>query len=124
MSDDKDTDAMLMAMFKAARDEAPQPSADMMARVLAGAGAEAEQLSVTPQVRAPKRGMLANLFEALGGWPAMAGLSAATLAGIWIGVNPPAGLTDQVAGLLGAPDAAFVIDLDTGAGFEFLEGSS
>lgn len=113
---------MLTAMFKAARDTAPQPSADMMARVLAGAGAQ--QPVVAAPDRPQRRGALANLFGALGGWPAVAGLSTATLAGIWIGVNPPAGLTDQVAGLLGAPDAAFVIDLDAGAGFEFLEGSS
>lgn len=40
---------------------------------------------------------LRDIRTALGGWPAMAGLAAASLTGIWIGVAPPSFLPDPVA---------------------------
>lgn len=124
MTDDKDDDATLTPFFDASRAQAPAPSADLMARVLADARAEQPTTAAPVRPARPARGRLATVFDALGGWPAMAGLTAATVAGVWIGVNPPAGMADQLAGLLGTDQAYYVIDLDDGAGLNFLEGSS
>ncbi|MWD30223.1 hypothetical protein E0K89_022405, partial [Aquicoccus sp. SCR17] len=40
-------------------------------------------------------------LRGLGGWPALGGLTAATLAGVWLGVSPPQGVSDPVAAWLG-----------------------
>lgn len=123
MSDDKNEDAMLTVFFDAARNEAPIPSGNVTVRILADADA-AQITARARRVAPPARGFLASVYDALGGWPAMAGLSAATVAGVLIGVNPPPGLSDQLSGLLGMSDAAYLIDLEDGAGYDFLEGSS
>ncbi|MBY5987927.1 hypothetical protein [Roseovarius atlanticus] len=96
----------MKAMFAAARTHAPEPDADFLARVLgdaeavqagfaeragdmASASASAAAARLYP---APARG-LRGVFAALGGWPAVAGLGAAALTGVWIGVAPPEGLS-------------------------------
>lgn len=96
MPDSKDfgEDPMLDAFFDAGRAAAPQPSAALMARVLADAGeVQAAALEpVGPAVSAaPGRrfGPLGLLLAALGGWPSVAGLASAAVAGLWIGVAQP-----------------------------------
>ena len=76
----------------ALRDIAPAPSAALLARVMADAEAVRLDLGApVPQAAAParRRGIVASLAEALGGWPAMAGLTAAAVTGIWLGASPP-----------------------------------
>lgn len=89
----RELDAELEAFFRSARDMAEAPSTSLMSRVLADAYAEQDAISAAsatmPPPVAPPRGFLAGFFEAIGGWPAMAGLVTATAAGLWIGYNPP-----------------------------------
>jgi len=92
-----DCDDDLELFFEVARGAVPVPEAPLVARVLA----DAEAARSSPRVR--WRGWV----QELGGWPAMAGLSTATLAGIWIGIAPPGEVV--MGGFLGL-DADYVID--------------
>ncbi|MCV2881393.1 dihydroorotate dehydrogenase [Actibacterium sp. XHP0104] len=98
MADERMTDTdELELLFAAARDAAPVPSDGLLARVLADA--EAEQARPAPALIRPEGGLLARAMRQIGGWPALAGLATATLAGVWIGYAQPAGLdglTDTV----------------------------
>jgi hypothetical protein len=58
----------------------------------------------------------ARLFDMLGGWPAVSGLAAATVAGIWVGVAPPASVESITASFLG--DAVSVSLFTEGLAFE------
>lgn len=89
-------DDMLDDLFAVARDVAPEPGDALMARVLADA--------VPPAVAAPvafRQGIWARVSEMLGGWPAISGLAAATVAGIWVGVAPPASVENLAASVMG-----------------------
>ncbi|MBT8408818.1 MAG: dihydroorotate dehydrogenase [Alphaproteobacteria bacterium] len=88
MTEEKENvDNLLEGFFEAGRGDAPVASADLMERIYADALAE------IPAPPAPARaGLLARISEAIGGWPAMAGLATATVAGIWIGYAQPVGL--------------------------------
>ncbi|WGW05598.1 hypothetical protein [Tropicibacter oceani] len=88
-------DLGLDAYFDAARADTPLPSGDFMARI------EAQALAAMPApvpaartARGP--GLFAQLKQALGGWPAMAGLAAACAAGLWLGISPPAGVSSFI----------------------------
>lgn len=112
MTKDHDDIRTLDDVFRAARDAPMEPSPELLARVLADAEAVGAALRpVRNQAGPPRADRLRDVFRALGGWPAMTGLAAATVAGIWIGLSPPAGLQ---AGL-SAPDAAYIVDLAPGA---------
>lgn len=89
--------ADLDALFTEVRHgETPQVSGALMARILADAQA-ASPAAVSTPVRIGWRDWLA----ALGGWPAMGGLVAAGVTGLWIGVAPSALIEDTVSGLIG-----------------------
>ena len=85
-------------MFQAARDTAPQPSDDLLARLLADAAAQAAPVAAPTAV--PRRGVLAALLAAIGGWPAAAGLATAAVAGLMIGYVAPDALGDLSGGYL------------------------
>lgn len=95
----------------------PDVSADLMARVLADA--ERVQAGFAPVASpraAPQRtGLWAQIGVVLGGWPAVAGLAAASVCGLWLGISPPQGLSDTAA-LYYSDDSAL---LDPISGFEF-----
>lgn len=80
------------------------PSDDLMARILGDAEAVQAATAVTaaqpPSVR--PAGILAAFLAALGGWPAVAGLASAAMAGVWIGAASP----DLVNGLVGLNDTS------------------
>lgn len=89
-------DKMLDDLFAQARAVAPAPSDALIARVLADA--------VLPvQASAPIKagGFWSGLMDTLGGWPAVGGLATATVAGIWVGIAPPASVADLTAHLIG-----------------------
>ncbi|MDD9708252.1 MAG: hypothetical protein QUV10_07825 [Paracoccaceae bacterium] len=94
--------------FGAARRMAPEPSPALMARVLEDARA-VQATSVRGRVARP--GLLAQLREALGGWPAIGGLATAGVMGLAIGIGAATGLGDLTAALLGQPGDAYLVDL-------------
>lgn len=94
----------------------PEVSADLMARVLADAErVQAGFATVAPRAAPPRAGLWAQIGAALGGWPAMAGLAAASVCGLWLGISPPQGLSDTAA-VYYSDDSAL---LDPISGFEF-----
>lgn len=102
MTSDHD-DKMLDQLFAQARERDAAPSDALMARITADAVA-----SVPTPSRAPARrgGFIAAFVGVLGGWTAVSGLAAATVAGIWIGFAPPQSLESIAGNLLGSSDVA------------------
>ncbi|MEM8591815.1 MAG: hypothetical protein AAGF13_04745 [Pseudomonadota bacterium] len=91
------SEAELDTLFSASDAEAPLPSGDLMARILADA--EAEQGARSEPVA--RRGFLGTLREALGGWAGISGLAGAVATGLVIGVFPPDALSYYSSLLLG-----------------------
>lgn len=109
---DKQPEAALERLFAAARAEAPAPSPELMARVLAAAELEqAQMIRVRQAVPEPRAGFWAHVRQGLGGYPALAGLAAAGLAGVWIGLALPEGLP-------GGTGVDYVVDVTPGLSFE------
>ncbi|MEE9388845.1 MAG: hypothetical protein V3U96_09550 [Paracoccaceae bacterium] len=96
---DKDTldDAALDDLFTQASAETVVPSGALLARIIG----DADQIVDGRQgavVRRVKPGVLSRMLAATGGWPAMAGLTTVTAAGVWIGMLSPemlSGVTDS-----------------------------
>jgi hypothetical protein len=109
----------LDALFAAARAEPARPDDALMARILADAAREQPRAAAPVRTRAlPERGGWRGWLDAIGGWPAAGGMALATVAGLWIGISPPQGLS-TVNGLLWGetvsvdpfPDAADLLGL-------------
>ena len=62
---------------------------------IAGDAMEAMPRAATPVAAAPRRGGFLSL---IGGWPSMAGLVTATVAGVGIGFASPEAITDYALG--------------------------
>jgi hypothetical protein len=85
---DKETGAGLDAFFDAARAHPPAVPGDLLARVAADAAAVAADRARSAPVAAQPRGWR-GILSGIGGWPALAGLATATVAGVWIGYSAP-----------------------------------
>ncbi len=97
-------EAELEGLFTAARGTAPAPSDALMARILADADAALPgpgHASATVPLRAGG-GWLSRVLDGIGGWPAAAGLAAATVAGLAIGIATPETLSLLSGGVLSA----------------------
>ncbi len=101
---DKD-DAMIDALLQDVAKISREPDAGLMARVSADA-ARAPSIPVPP----PARGIFAQLGEVIGGWPAMGGLAIAGVAGLWVGVAPPASVEDVAATFFGTTETVTLWD--------------
>ena len=108
-------DLALAGFYAAARDDAPEPDAPLLSRVLAAGLAEQTAIAAarTPPVvaRPAPRGWSGRF----GNWGAATGLVSATLTGLWLGFSPPigiAGLADGVLGTSLAGSAAVVDQVD------------
>lgn len=125
MTDNKDFD--LETYFAAERDVTSQPSVELMARIMADSRTHAQthspaaRAALTPRP-AVRRGMFASLLDAVGGWPSLAGMATATVAGVWIGFSQPAGLDLVADQLLGTSDTTYLVDLVPAFYTEFEEG--
>ena len=108
--DDEQTEAALAPFLAAARAEAPLPSPELLARVLEAAEAEQARIARPARGPAPRGGLCARIRQGLGGWPALAGLTAAGLAGLWVGLALPVGVLD------GGDD--YVVDVAPGFAIE------
>ena len=100
---DKLDDQALEAFFDAARLDTAAPSDALVSAILADAALYQPQ----PEILAgniadprPSRGLFADLMATVGGWPALAGMATATVAGVWIGFAAPAQLETMSGGLI------------------------
>ncbi|MEZ5685282.1 MAG: dihydroorotate dehydrogenase [Paracoccaceae bacterium] len=94
----------LERFFAAAKAEAPMPSGDFMARVLAGAEAVQAGFAAPQPGRAapPRPGVWAVLNGLFGGALGMGGMATAALAGLWIGFAGVENLTGYWPGAASA----------------------
>lgn len=100
----QDDDAAVEMFLAAGRAARPDPSADLMARIVADALAEMpapRPLSRPAPAAPPRRGVRARIAALTGGWGNLGGLVAATLVGVWIGFAAPGPLAALSAGVLG-----------------------
>lgn len=122
MDEPENTDP-LTAYFDAGKAARPEPGDALMARIMADADrVQADRAVAAAPVRAPRRGWLTVVTQALGGWPAMAGLATATVAGVWIGVSAPSGLAGIAQDVIVGSNDAYLIDLDPDATFVLADG--
>ena len=100
-------DAALEAFFEAGRARPPEPGMDLMARIMADADAEIDARAPigVPVARRPRQGLWATLVSGIGGWPAVASLATAAVAGVWLGFASPDQLNSLAGGLLLSGDA-------------------
>jgi hypothetical protein len=114
----------LSGLFDAARAQSARPSEALMARVSEDA-AEVQSGFRTRRVMPVKPGRMAQLFQVLGGWPAMGGLVMAAATGLWIGAFPPdslsVGVSQAAQALLVGNDTAYLIDIAPGSEFDLGE---
>lgn len=101
---------MLDDLFAQARDQRIMPSAALTQRVLADAANQ--------PLRRPAAPFWAQIGQMIGGWPALGGLAAASVAGIWLGAAPPAPLADYADVLLGGGGTVSIGLFDAGVDFE------
>lgn len=94
--EDVGLDAGLESFMAAGRAVRPDPSDDLMARIMTDAFTE---MPAPGGARPSGAGLGARIRAIFGGWGSMGGLVAATLAGVWIGFDtsgPLAALTTDV----------------------------
>ena len=114
---DKDIDALL-AM---ARRDGPSPSADLLAQILKDA--EAAQPSPPTPAKMARPGALSRMLAALGGWPALGGLVAATIVGFVVGISPSSMIDTPAASLFDQSDTLALHDADmSGLGWDMDQG--
>ncbi|WP_421703995.1 dihydroorotate dehydrogenase [Aliiroseovarius sp.] len=112
-TDRDDDDKMLESFFEAGRADAPVPSQDLMARILADAQANMPAPAPLARPATPaRRGFLVGLLAAVGGWPSVATMATATVAGIWLGFAQPDTLSNLSGGTLlpGSTATAYEVD--------------
>jgi hypothetical protein len=120
MSDDVDLDKL----FKDASSTPPEPSPDFLARVLNDGLTHQPAAKGVMSAPVKKRSRFAQFFdelgETIGGWPTLAGLATATIAGVYIGVSPPESLSVPFDAAFGEV-TSFSDALDLGDGFDFTQ---
>ncbi|MDP5085134.1 MAG: hypothetical protein NWQ23_06915 [Yoonia sp.] len=104
MTDPKKDD--LDDLFADMRNLAVVPSDALMTRVLSDAATVQPQNVVRDR---PRQDIWNRMLEAIGGWPSLGGLAAATVAGIWVGVAPPTSVQDITAFLIGDQESLELI---------------
>lgn len=119
---ERETERELEEFFRSLKRDTEEASPDLLSRVLEDAYEEQDSLVMreldaaearpfeTPQ-DSRRRGLLGGLLDAIGGWPAVAGLATATMAGIWIGYNPPTAFDGLTLSML---DTSYGYDLSIG----------
>lgn len=99
-------------LFAAARGNRPAMPEHLTRAILADAARE--QPGYQPVAPAPigqRRSMLAQLVVAIGGWPALGGLVAASAAGLWVGIAPPDFVPDPGV-MAGIDESALTVPYD------------
>jgi len=88
MTEQRDDTATLETVLGDLRGQTTPLPDDLFARIMADATAVDAHRAVAPL----KPGWFAGFGAMLGGWPSMAGLATAAVAGLWIGVVQPVAL--------------------------------
>ena len=96
-------------LLAGARD-AVHPSAALMERVLADAAA-LQPRPAPPRAAPPTRGWFAAVLDVFGGFGAVAGMSGATVAGVFLGFAQPTGLTNLTLALQGGTEVVDSMEL-------------
>ncbi len=122
------TDETLEAFFAAGRARPPEPGAGVMARIVADAEAELDARMpnpVRPRPAPRSPGIWIRLLDGIGGWPALASLGAAAVAGVWIGFAAPDRINTLAGGRLlpglSASDTGYELE-DLLPGYSGFEG--
>ncbi|KAA2316325.1 hypothetical protein DL237_08825 [Pseudooceanicola sediminis] len=150
MTDDKNVDGLahqqagrrqqaeaeLESLFAQARDVPAELPAALTARILADADAVLavqanDRLNArhrvpvaSPAPGLARGGFWAQLLKSIGGAPALAGLAVATMAGVWVGIVPPAGLQSGLQTVMGTTGTEEIFDIyfvDSSDVFEFAQ---
>mgnify|MGYP001627886646 FL=1 len=100
----------LEAYFDPARRTSVPLSEDMLHRLTQDALGTQKEFSATKLalISGPvstRLGKFGQVVALIGGWPAMAGLATAGIAGLWIGAVPPAILENITANVVSSSDA-------------------
>ena len=126
-------DIDLDGLFAAAKATPAPVSADLLSRVMEDALDAQLVNAATPPLPAHVQDHKIARFwrgvvEAIGGWPAVAGLATASVAGVWIGFSPALGVGDAMAGVIGTTSAAsgdtYFVDLMPEYDFDLGEGDA
>ncbi|MBY6068206.1 hypothetical protein KUW17_15740 [Leisingera aquaemixtae] len=112
MADTDKANQELEELFAAARRDRPALPEHLSAAILADAGRVQQGRHAAGPARAARQPLWRQLIEAVGGWPAMGGLAAASAAGLWIGLAPPSFVPDPVA-LAGYEDSGNAVPYDS-----------
>ncbi len=96
----------LERFFEAARAEVTEISDDFMERVMADADSVLAARAPVSRAEPERGGRLRRFVSGLGGWPAVAGMATAMLAGVWVGFAAPEQVNTLSGGLLAAGEAA------------------
>jgi len=107
------SDAELEQVFEASIRHAPEPQGDLFAAILADAEAVAETRTHPAPVPEPVHNTwfgLAEIWRGIGGVPGFAGLAAAMVVGVGVGLNPPDMLASVGTDYFGVSDT-YVLDL-------------
>ena len=100
----------LETLFAAASRQRLEPSAGLSARILADAAALQPKARARVPVTPPRPDWFSTVSSWLGGGAALAGVSAAALAGLYLGVVQPAPVRALTA-LVAGNTASFSLDL-------------
>lgn len=120
---DKKTDTFdLDGMFADMQAPDTRPAPDFMARVLQDALDVQTGFAPDAPPPEPRVSRLRQFLSAIGGWPAVAGLATAGVAGLWIGINPPNAVADTAENFLGTSSDLYLVDLMPGYDFTVTEG--
>jgi hypothetical protein len=110
----------LETLFRTARSERPEPSGDLMARVLADAAALQPVPAALPAARRPPRaeagggGFLAGLAALFGGGGVLAGMGSAAAMALLVGFVQPAPVSALTAAWGGTTTTTAAYDLTSG----------
>jgi len=119
------TEDQLEALFADARNAPPEMPEGLAARILADADAVQDSWAAPAPAPAARPGWFARTFSGIGGWPALAGFATATVAGVWIGMSPPATLAEQASYYTSggtAADDLYLVDVMPAFDMMALEG--
>ena len=106
-SNNDQEDEAFEAFFAAARAKQPMPSEDLLARVIADAGAHMPSVQNSP--KRPRWHKIQEFLNQVGGIPGASVMTACAVFGVLLGYSGP----ESVSGIASFSDVSEITDLDT-----------